>query len=186
MFFLLLLFCGCSRNAPPVGESVRAHFSEMTSAQATVKILSDVTDLALEYQAEYRYNKEGEDCLTLTAPAEIAGIEVYIAGEQTAELTLRFAETELFLPLDSPSGTRPIDAPSALLRTLQTGEPCEIGSDTLDGVKTQFLRYDEQDSDPAISRMVWLDDSYTPLCAEIYQDGVKRVTLFFTHFTTTT
>lgn len=182
-FFLL---CACAGNAPQTGETVRAHFSDMTAATATVKILSDIGDSALEYQAEYRYNKDGEDALILTAPEEVAGIEIYIAGDRSDDLTVRYADTELFLALDDPPGVRPVDAPSALLRTLATEEPCEIGSDTVGGVDARFLRYDEADSDPAISRSIWLDEAGNPLCAEIYRDNVKTVTLFFTDFTSGT
>lgn len=154
----------------------------MTAATATVKILSDIDASALEYQAEYQYNKNGEDRLTMTAPEEVAGIEIYIAGDRSDELTLRYAGTELFLTLDSPSGARPVDAASALMQTLQTAEPAAIGTDLLDGIEAQHISYHEQDSDPAISREVWLDEEGLPLCAEIFLDGGKCVTLFFTGF----
>lgn len=180
------LLCACAGDAPATGEAIRAHFSEMAAAQAGVKILSDIGDSALEYQADFAYNRDGEDTLTLTAPEEVAGIEVYISGGRSDELSVRYAGTELFLTLDSPSGARPVDAPSALLRALAEGEPVEIGSDTLDGVNARFLRYDEPDSDPAVSRSVWLDEAGNPLCAEVYLDGEKRVTLFFSDFTVTT
>ena len=179
----LFLLCACAADAPQTGEAVRAHFSDMTAATATVKILSDIGDSALEYQAEYRYNKDGEDALLLTAPESVADIEIYIAGDRSDDLTVRYADTELFLALDDPPGIRPVDAPSALLRTLATQEPGEIGSDQINGVNARFLRYDEPDSDPAISRSVWLDEAGNPLCAEIYRGNVKTVTLFFTDFT---
>lgn len=154
----------------------------MTAATATVKILSDIDVSALEYQADYKYNKNSEDQLILTAPDEISGIQIYVSGDHSDELTLRYADTELFLSLDSPSGTRPVDAVSALMRTLQTEEPTTVGSDFLDGMEALHLTYREADSDPEIVRDVWLDANGFPLYAEIFLDGRKRVTLFFTDF----
>lgn len=180
---ILLSLCACSADEP-TGERIRAQYSDMTAASATVKILSDIDRSALEYQGEYQYNKNGEDRLTMTAPEETAGIEILIGGEQTNALTLRYEGTELFLELDTPSGTRPVDAASALMQTLQTAEPTAIGSDLLDGVTAYHVSYHEPDSDPAVSREVWLDENGLPLCAEVFVDGEKRVTLLFTDFTT--
>lgn len=177
----IVLLCACTA-ALPNSEQIRTQYSEMTAANATVKILSDIEVSALEYQAEYQYNKLGEDHLILTAPDEIAGIEIYISGERSDELTLRYAGTELFLALDSPSGTRPVDAVSALMQTLQTEEPTAIGTDLLDGMEALHLTYREADSDPEIMRDVWLDANGLPLYAEIFLDGRKCVTLSFTDF----
>ena len=145
--------------------------------------MSDIDISALEYQAEYQYNKDGDDLLTLTAPEEVAGLEVHIAGDRSDEMTLRYGDTELFLALEDPSGTRPVDAASALMQTLRTAEPDVIGEDLFDGIEALHLTYREPDSDPAVSREVWLDAQGSPLCAEIFLDGEKRVTLFFTDFT---
>ena len=145
--------------------------------------MSNIDTSALEYQGEYQYNKDGEDILTVTAPEEVAGIEVRISGEPVEGYTLRFEDTELFLASDDPSGTRPVDAASAVMQTLRTAEPNAIGEDLLDGIEAQHLSYREPDSDPAISREIWLDAQGLPLCAEIFVASEKRVTLFFTDFT---
>ena len=145
--------------------------------------MSDIGVSALEYQGEYQYNRDGEDVLAMTAPEEVAGIEIRIAGEPAEGYTLRYADTELYLALDAPSGTRPVDAASALMQTLCTAEPNAAGEDLLDGIEAQHLSYREPDSDPAVSREVWLDAQGFPLCAEIFVDGEKQVTLFFTDFT---
>ena len=180
---LLPLFFLCACAAAPSGESIRAQYEDLTAASATVKILSDIGVSALEYQGDYQYNKDGEDILTMTAPEEVAGIEIRIAGGAAEEYTLRYADPELYLALDTPSGTRPVDAASAVLRTLRTAEPNAIGEDLLDGIEAQHLSYREPDSDPAVSREIWLDAQGFPLCAEIFVDGEKQVTLFFTDFT---
>ena len=155
----------------------------MTAASATVKILSDIDVSALEYQGNYQYNKDGEDLLTMTAPEEISGIEIRISGDPIDGYTLRYEDTELYLALDAPSGTRPVDAASAVMQTLRSAEPDAIGEDLLDGIEAQHLSYREPDSDPAVSREIWLDAQGFPLCAEIFINNEKQVTLFFTNFT---
>ncbi len=117
--------------------------------------------------------------MTLTAPEELAGIAAYIADD----LALRYEDTELYFALDDPAGVRPVDAASAVLHTLCTDEPTAIGTDLLDGISATHLTYEVPDSDPKVAREIWLDTNGLPLCAEIYLDGEKRVSLFFTDFT---
>lgn len=178
---LALCLSGCGKSVPPAGETVRGHFEDLQAAQMQVKILCDFGQSALEYRVDYEYNKEDNDLLTVTEPQSIAGVQVEIAGQQ--DFTLQYQDAALEFGRDAVSGLTPVDAIAALLYDLYTGEPTEIGKDTIDGVQAVSLHYETMDVCPEISKTVWLEpNTMTPLCAELYCDGQKRMTLFFEQF----
>ncbi|MBS5145051.1 MAG: hypothetical protein KHY89_05975 [Butyricicoccus pullicaecorum] len=178
---LAVFLSGCGKSAPPAGETVRGHFEDLQTAQMKVKILCDFGQSALEYRVDYEYNKEDNDLLTVTEPEAIAGVQVEIAGQQ--DFTLQYRDAALEFGRDAIAGLTPVDSIADLVYDLCTGEPTEIGKDTIDGVQAVSLHYETMDVQPKISKTVWLEpDTMTPLCAELYCDGQKRVTLFFEQF----
>lgn len=182
---ILLAVClsGCGQSVPPAGETVRGYFADLQSAQMKVKILSDFGQSTLEYRVDYEYNKENNDLLTVTEPESISGVQVEISGQHTGDFTLRYQDAALDFGADAVSGLTPVDAIADLLYDLCTGEPTEIGKDTIDGVQTVSLHYETMDVQPAISKTVWIvPDTMAPLCAELYCNGEKRLTLFFEQF----
>lgn len=181
--FALACLSGCGQSAPPAGETVRGYFENLSSAQMKVKILSDFGQSALEYQVDYEYNKEDNDLLTVTAPEEISGVQVEIAGQHTGNFTLQYQDAELEFGADAVSGLTPVDAIADLMYDLCTGEPTEVGKDTLDGVQAVSLHYETIDVQPEIAKTVWIaPDTMAPICAELYCAGEKRLTLFFEQF----
>ncbi|MBS5151201.1 MAG: hypothetical protein Q4A63_03160 [Butyricicoccus pullicaecorum] len=178
---LAVFVSGCGKSVPPAGETVRGHFENLQAAQMEVKILCDFGQSALEYRVDYEYNKEDNDLLTVTEPEAIAGVAVEIAGQQ--DFTLQYQDAALEFGRDAVSGLTPVDAIADLMYDLCTGEPTEIGKDTIDGVQAVSLHYETIDVQPEISKTVWLEpDTMAPLCTELYCDGQKRVTLFFEQF----
>lgn len=148
-----------------------------------VKILSDFGQSALEYRVNYEYNKEDNDLLTVTEPEAISGVQVEIAGQHAGAFTIQYQDAALEFGRDAVPGLTPVDAVSDLMYDLCTGEPTEIGKDTIDGVQAVSLHYETMDAQPEISKTVWIaPDTMAPLCAELYCGGEKRLTLFFEQF----
>lgn len=182
---MLAVVClsGCGRSIPPAGETVRGYFEELPSAQMKVKILSDFGQSALEYRVDYEYNKEDNDLLTVTAPESISGVQVEIAGERAGAFTLRYEDAALEFGADAVSGGTPVDAIADLMYDLCTGEPTEVGKDTVSDVQAVSLHYETVDAEPQIAKTVWIaPDTMTPLRAELYCGGEKRLTLLFEQF----
>ena len=149
----------------------------------TVKILSDFGDSALEYQVNYEYNKEDNDLLTVTAPASIEGVQVEISGDYADEFTIQYQDAQMVIGGDNIAGLTPVDAVADLMYDLRTGEPSEVGKDTVDGIQTVSLHYETVDQQPHIEKTVWLNpQSLAPVCAELYCDGQKQLTLVFMQF----
>ena len=180
---MLCMAVGCGRDVPPAGETVRAHFDGLAAAEMQVKILSDFGESALEYQVDYEYNKEDNDLLTITAPESIAGVQVEISGEHADAFTLRYAEAELMFGGDNIPGLTPADAIADLLYDLRTGEPTEVSTEPVEDITAVRLHYETADQSPAIAKTVWIDpDTMAPVCAELYCDGDKQLTLYFEQF----
>lgn len=162
---------------------MRAHYEELETAQMTVKILSDFSDSALEYQVNYEYNKEDNDLLTVTAPASIEGIQVEISGDYADEFTIQYQDAQMVIDGQNVAGLTPVDAVADLMHDLRTGEPSEVGKDTVDGIQMVSLHYETVDKQPHIAKTVWLNpQTLAPVCAELYCDGQKQLTLVFMQF----
>ena len=154
---MLCMAVGCSRDVPPAGETVRAHFDGLAAAEMQVKILSDFGESALEYQVDYEYNKEDNDLLTVTAPAGIAGVQVEISGAHADAFTLRYAGAALQFDADAVPGMTPADAIAGLMYDLRAGEPAKVGTEDVEGVKAVTLHYETADRQPALEKTVWID-----------------------------
>ena len=160
---------------------MRAYYEGLQSAQTHAKILSDFGDSALEYEVDYEYNKEDNDLLTITAPESIAGVQVEISGEHADAFTLRYAE--LMFGGDNIPGLTPADAIADLLYDLRTGEPTEVSTEPVEDITAVRLHYETADQTPAIAKTVWINpDTMAPVCAELYCDGDKQLTLYFEQF----
>ena len=182
---VLILACltGCGQSVPPAGETVRGYFETLQTAQMKVKILSDFGQSALEYRVNYEYNKEDNDLLTVTEPEAISGVQVEIAGQHAGNFTLQYEDAALEFGREAVEGLTPVDAVADLMYDLCTAEPSEIGKDTIDGIQAVSLHYETIDIQPEISKTIWIaPDTMTPLCAELYCDWKKRLTLFFEQF----
>ena len=76
-----------------------------------------------------------------------------------------------------------MDVVADLMYDLCTGDPTEVGTDTIDGVQTVSLHYQTMDVEPEIAKTIWIaPDTMKPVCAELYCAGEKRLTLFFDQF----
>ena len=180
---MLCMAVGCSRDVPPAGETVRAHFDGLAAAEMQVKILSDFGESALEYQVDYEYNKEDNDLLTVTAPAGIAGVQVEISGAHADAFTLRYAGAALQFDADAVPGMTPAYAIAGLMYDLRAGEPTEVGTEDVEGVKAVTLHYETADRQPALEKTVWIDpETFAPLYAELYCDGQRQLALTFQQF----
>ena len=182
---MLIAVClsGCGKSAPPAGETVRGYYNALESAQMKVKILSDFGQSALEYRVNYEYNKEDNDLLTVTEPESISGVKVEIAGQHAGNFTIQYEDAALEFGRDAVEGLTPVDVVADLMYDLCTGDPTEVGTDTIGGVQTVSLHYQTMDVEPEIAKTIWIaPDTMKPVCAELYCAGEKRLTLFFEQF----
>ena len=172
---LLALLCGCGRPAAG-GEDVRTHFETLNGFEADVKILSDLGESTLEYTVHYQYNKEDVDSFSITAPESLSGIGGTIAGEESGAFSLQYDGLSLDDAMPQRTGLTPADGLFCLLCDLRTAEPQQQWTETVSGEKMVVLRYAQETGQ--IEKQVWLTrDGLRPVCAELYADGERVLTL---------
>ncbi|MGE4549365.1 MAG: hypothetical protein AB7C89_07460 [Intestinibacillus sp.] len=148
-----------------------------------MKILSDLDESTLEYEADYEYNKESSDHLALTAPEDLKGISATVAGKDRLQMTLEYDGTALETPSSSLAGFLPADAVPYLLYDLRASSPSEIWSERVDGEDTTVLRYLWEGANSKTEKQVWLaDKTFVPVCAELFVDGKRVLRCVFSGF----
>lgn len=180
-----LLLCGCTGNdaGQTSMRSISEHYETVNGFTARVKILSDLGDSTLEYTADFEYNKEDSDKMTLVTPESLSGIQISIAGQDVSQLTIQYADTVLDTGMSPRPGMTPADAVPALLYDLRVSEPAEVWEESVGGVPMTVARYESEDEQGRVSRQVWLTrDSLRPSCAELYADGERVLQLFFSDY----
>lgn len=182
MLLLAAVLCGCGGSGAD-GEAVRAHFDALSGFEAHLKILSDLEQSVLEYEMDYSYNKEDVDSFTITAPESLAGIGGTIAGEDSASVTLQYDGLSLDDAMPQRTGLTPADAMFCLLDDLRKGEPAQIWSESASGTELVALKYAYDSEDGKIEKQVWLtEDGLQPVCAELYADGARVLTIQVTAY----
>lgn len=163
---------------------MRTHYAALTHAEMSAKILSDLADSTLEYTVEYEYNKEDNDLLTVTAPEALAGVQLTLSGSTPDTFVLQYADASLDFQMDGAvRGLTPADAIGALFSDLGQGEPTECARERVRETPVLCLKYETLDQQPAVAKSVWLrENDLAPVCAELFQDGRKLLTLFFQQY----
>ncbi len=120
-------------------------------------------------------DSQGNLGFRVTAPETIADITGRIDG---GEGKLTFRDTVLAFPLLAEDQLSPVSSPWIFYRTLRSGYL------TAAGMEEEFLRLTIDDSyeDDALTLDIWLDETDTPVRAEILYDGRRILTLTIENF----
>ncbi len=182
ILLLAAVLSGCS-GAGADAESVRAHFDALAGFDAHLKISTDLDESVLEYEIDYEYHKEDVDSFAITAPESLAGIGGTIAGGDSASFTLQYDGLSLDDAMPQRTGLTPADAMFCLLDDLRTGEPAQIWSENVSGTDLTVLKYEQDSEDGRIEKQVWLtEQGLQPVCAELYADGERVLTIQVTAY----
>lgn len=178
--FCVLTACGGpSSEVGADGARIAEQWQEAGDFTATVRLLADDAGYLYEYAGTYSYDADGADTLTLTAPEELSGLKMDIAGEGET-LTVQYADATFDTGIPAQPGATPADGVPALLAVLRQQAPQEVWEEEVGGVRMVGARYESQDDERVLTRQVWLTrDRLRPACAEIYVDGERRLQIFF-------
>lgn len=172
----LLLLGGC-----------RGEDAELDRAMALrAKLLASSVSFDAEITADYggelhtfslycEGDSQGNLGFRVTAPETIADITGRI---EAGEGKLTFRDTALAFPLLAEDQLSPVSAPWIFYRTLRSGYL------TAAGMEEEFLRLTIDDSyeEDALTLDIWLDETDTPVRAEILYDGRRILTLTIENF----
>lgn len=192
MMTLLLLLSACGGAGEAKGSpaeelalAVRGELLDMTACTAVMEVTADYGQRVYEYTVQVSYEAEGETVLTLTAPAELAGITARIRGRETA---LEYDGVRWETGALDDSGMSPVDAVPALLTYARKGFMAECGMETVD--ETELLRVVCRDPEGTAGAgrecSLWFDsETHALVRGELSQDGVTVIQCRFTEFALT-
>ena len=151
MMLLVLLLSACGGAGEAKGSPaeelalvIRGEFLDMTALEAVMEVTADYGQRVYEYTIQVSYERDGETVLTLTAPAELAGITARIRDKETALETVE--ETELLrIVCRDPEGTAGVGQECSLwfdseTHALVRGELSQDGFTVIQCRFTEFAR----------------------------------------------
>lgn len=185
MLLALLTACGGTGEAKgsPAEElalAIRGEFLDMTALEAAMEVTADYGQRVYEYAIQVSYEKDGETVLTLTAPAELAGITARIRDGETA---LEYGGVRWETGALDGSGMSPVDAVPALLYYAQKGFMAECGMETVDGAELLRVVCRDPEGTPGVGRecSLWFDgETHALVRGELSQDGFTVIQCRFT------
>ncbi|MBO4854003.1 MAG: hypothetical protein J5482_02505 [Oscillospiraceae bacterium] len=162
---LLLTACGEKRGAEA---ALRRYYETVTSAEVTADVTCHLPDEARTFSLQCNYAANGDSTVTLTAPAELAGLTAVISDDA---LTLTYAD--LTLSAGRLMEISPANCITWLLRAAVNGYVLEAGHETLEDTDCLRLSYDT--TTPGGGKVLcaaWFNaDTFAPCYGEFSVDG---------------
>lgn len=177
LLLALLALSGCGGENGSLDRAMNLRAKLLTSAVSfDAEITADYGDEVHTFSVYCEGDSKGNLGFRITAPETIADITGRIdAGE--GKLTYR--DTVLAFPLLAEDQLSPVSAPWIFYTTLRGGYL------TAAGMEEDLLRLTIDDSyeEDALTVDIWLDETDTPIRAEILYDGRRILTLTIENFT---
>lgn len=178
VLLMLVLLTGCSGKNRELerGIALRTKILGSPLCSFDADIAADYGDKLHTFSMQCLVDNRGTIRFTVTAPESISGIQGSVDGEKG---TLRFDDTALHFPLLADNQVTPVCAPWLLMKTLRGGYIVSAGREK------ELLRLSIDDSyeDDALHLDIWLDESDTPLRAEVLYRERKILSLDVKNFT---
>lgn len=174
LLLLTLTGCGADDDALDRAMALRAKLLGSDCSFDT-EITADYGDEICTFSVYCEGNGEGNLGFRVTAPEAIEGITGVI-DQGGGKLT--FQDTALAFPLLADDQLSPVSAPWVFFTTLRGGYL------TAAGMEDELLRLTIDDSyeEDALTVDIWLDETDTPVRAEILYDGRRILTLTISNF----
>jgi len=173
---ILLLLTGCGKHDEELDRAMALRAKLLTaSVTFDAEITADYGDEVHTFSVYCEGDKQGNLGFRVTAPETIADISGRI---EAGEGNLTFQDTVLAFPLLAEDQLSPVSAPWIFYSTLRGGYL------TAAGMEEDLLRVTIDDSydDDALTVDIWLDETDTPIRAEILYDGRRILTLTIENF----
>ena len=177
LLLTLVLLTGCTGHRQELDRvmTLRAKLLGCTSCTFDAEITADYGDAVHTFAMECQGDNQGNLGFRVTQPETIAGITGQFSG---GEGKLTFDEAALAFPLLADDQITPVSGSWIFLKTLLGGYLTSCGEDG------EYLRVTINDSyeEDALQLDIWLNESDTPVLAEIFYDNRRIVTLKITNF----
>ena len=173
---MLLLLTGCGSHDAELDRAMALR-TRLLSASVSfdAEITADYGDEIHTFSVYCEGDSQGNLGFRVTAPETIGDITGRI---EAGEGKLTFRDTALAFPLLAEDQLSPVSAPWIFCTTLRGGYL------TAAGMEEELLRLTIDDSydDDALTVDIWLDETDSPVRAEILYDGRRILTLKIENF----
>lgn len=173
---VLLCLTGCGSKNAELERAMNLRVNMLTaSVSFDAEITADYGNEIHTFSVYCEGDSQGNLGFRVTAPETIADITGRI---EAGEGKLTFLDTALAFPLMADDQLSPVSAPWIFYTTLRGGYL------TSAGMEDELLRLTIDDSyeEDALTVDIWLDDTDTPIRAEILHEGRRILTLRIKNF----
>ena len=174
----LVLLSGCGKAER--GAALQEQYAALSRAELTAEITCHLPEENRQFQVTCQYNREGDSDIVVTAPAELAGLQATVSGE---DLTLTY--DDLVLPAGSAAAVSPASCLPWLMRAASAGYILEEGRETLGDKPCLRLTLDTtgQDGEKVLCT-AWFDqETQMPVYGEFAVDGQLLLSVDIIQFT---
>ncbi len=176
VLLILLALSGCGSKDEELNRAMALR-AKLLPAGCTfeTEITADYGDEIHTFSVHCEGDNQGNLGFRVTAPETIADITGRIQG---GEGKLTYRDTVLAFPLLAEEQLSPVSAPWIFYTTLRSGYL------TAAGMEDDLLRLTIDDSyeEDALTVDIWLDETDSPIRAEILYDGRRILTLVIKNF----
>ena len=173
---LVVFLTACSGKNEELDRAMGLRAKMLAQAVAfDTKITADYGDLTYTFSMHCQADTQGNMTFQVTEPETIAGITGTVSKEGGK---LTFDGQALAFDLMADGQISPVSAPWVLIQTLRGGylTSCNMENDRL------RVSIDDRYEDDALHLEVWLQSDDQPVCAEVYWQGRRLLTLEISNF----
>ncbi len=176
VLLILVFLTGCAKEGDlNTMMELRAELKAAQGCQFDCNIIADYGNKSYSFSVECRGDQKGNVDFTVAGPDSISGISGTITDGKG---NLHFDGTALAFELLADGLLSPVSGPWVFLNTLRGGVVTSCGQE---GELTRVTLDDSYEAD-ALTVDLWLDESNTPVQAEISWQGRRILTLVVTKF----
>ena len=178
ILLILVLLTGCSRKNKELeqGIQLRTQLLAANLCSFDVDITADYGDKLHTFSMNCQADEKGTVHFTVTTPESISGIRGSVDGEKGS---IQFDDIALYFPLLADNQVTPVCAPWLLIKTLRSGDITSAGAEK----PLARLSIDDRYDDDALHLDIWLDETGSPVQAEILYRERKILSLGVKNFT---
>ena len=179
VLMMAMLFGGCSADTA-TAKRIAEYYESLTAWKSNVAMTVDLGDRTADFRLAWDVTN-GESCITVLAPAEIAGLGIIVSADGQ---TVTYEDAAIALPCsDGTVAPMPTEALSAIHMFWKYGIRA---AETMEKDGEQMLvRVDYQSADDTqkLSVTSWFDAlALQPVRSEVFYDDVRVIACTFEDF----
>ena len=173
---VLVLLAGCGASGGELDKAMELRTKlQGSEVRFDAEIVADYGDESYTFSMSCQASTDGTLTFTVTAPETLAGISGSISGTGGK---LVFDDAALAFDTMAEERLTPVSGPYIMMKALRSGY---LTSGCMEE-ELFHITVDDSYEDDALHLEVWLNAENVPVCAEIYWDGRRLLTVNVSNF----